>query len=121
MTSGDRLVSGAYLATQTRPWRHEDALPNQGHLDTSVPARAVDLDAIRRATERRLPPTVEDWLADRYALPRPTVRHAPRVPLRRRLTPIGRAAWWVVEHLPALTGIVLVGLLVAAYLRGATP
>ena len=85
--SGDRATSTVYLATQTRPWSYGDALPNQGHLDTSVPAHAVDLDALRRAAGAPVPPCV---------------RHEPlRLPLARRLTPIGRAAWWLAERLPA--------------------
>ena len=86
--TGDRLVSAAFVTDPAliRPWSMDlDRLPNQGQLDTSVPAHAVDLDAIRRAG---IPRHIDDWLEDRYAHPRPrVVRH-------RRTTRLGTVALW---------------------------
>ena len=98
--SGDRATITVYLATQTRPWRHEDALPNQGHLDTSLPAHAVNLDAIRRAAGIPIPPTV---------------RHEyPRLPLERRR----RSLWSIVADVAALTLAILAVVGAFALMRG---
>ena len=109
--TGDRLVSAAYLREKTEPWRPgSHGLPNQGQLDTSVPAHAVDLDAIRRAG---IPRHIDDWLEDRYAHPRPrVVRH------RRR-----RAVnWWGVASTVAGIAVILLAIVgTAVVLRSIAP
>lgn len=111
--TGDRAVSALYITGHTRRWQPDlDGIPNQGQLDTSVPAYAVDLDAIQRAG---IPRHVDDWLEDRYAPPRPrVVRH-------RRPTRLGTVALWVLQRVPAALWII--GWCAVAYLlgRAATP
>lgn len=111
--TGDRAVSALYITGHTRRWQPDlDGIPNQGQLDTSVPAYAVDLDAIQRAG---IPPHVDDWLAERYAHPRPrVVRH-------RRTTRRGTVALWALQAIPAAVVIGLAFLIVYGVLRHATP
>ena len=119
--TGDRAVSALYITDPalSRPWSMAlDCLPNQGQLDTSVPAHAVDLDAIRRAAGLPVPDGDAEWaVAPEHHRPR-VVRHRRRRDARQLAA---RVAWWVVARIPAAVVIGGAVLLFLAAMRQATP
>lgn len=104
--TGDRAVSAVYITDPAliRPWSMAlDSLPNQGQLDTAVPAHAVDLDAIRRAA-------APEWGDEEWAVAPEHTR--PRVVTHRR-----RRAWSWWEVLALVSLVVLIVALVIDPMR----